>query len=471
MQITIDNTNRSPAGFNIITPKDGNEVLLTDYLIWEQADDPDIDDTLSYSLELDDDPAFGSIDIQIDTINNFLISQPSIAGGGSSLPQFVLSKGSITGSAFALKVSDIPSITSLIDDAEYYWRVQGFDNRGGQTVSTSGTHSFHLNIANNPPLVPSSGISPVSSVSVIVPQPIFRWDPATDPDFSDPSSSLKYALELSNNNFQLGFDERVITEAGIDTFISPVFFEDNEIWYYRLSTIDDEGTSSPQGSIMQIFINTIQEPPGTFNLVLPQENFGYSSRPDSIFFDWSDSFDPDPGNLIYYKLEISVDDDFSNENVVLFVDNISKNTSFINVSTNVLEKGSYYWRILAIDDGGLSTPSSAARMFGLITSIKEDRSNTIIPRQFEVAQNYPNPFNNQTVIKYSLPYISPVRVTIYSISGQIIHNESYSTLSPGNYIFNWDGTGHHRKPVASGVYIAVISTKFESSAQRMMLVK
>ena len=80
---------------------------------------------------------------------------------------------------------------------------------------------------------------------------------------------------------------------------------------------------------------------------------------------------------------------------------------------------------------------------------------------------------NQTVIKYSLPYISPVRVTIYSISisGQIIHNESYSALSPGNYIFNWDGTGHQRKPVASGVYIAVISTKFESSAQRMMIVK
>ncbi len=79
---------------------------------------------------------------------------------------------------------------------------------------------------------------------------------------------------------------------------------------------------------MQIFINTIQESPCVFNLVLPQENFGNSYRPDSIFFDWSDSFDPGPSNFIYYKLEISVDDDFSNENVVLFVDNISKNTSF-----------------------------------------------------------------------------------------------------------------------------------------------
>ena len=225
-------------------------------------------------------------------------------------------------------------------------------------MTISGTHSFYLNITNDPPLAPSNGISPVSSMSVSVPQPVFRWDPATNPDFSDPSSSLKYVLELSNNNFQLGFDERVLTEAGIDTFISPVFFEDNEIWYYRLSTIDDEGTSSLQSSIMQIFINTIQESPCVFNLVLPQENFGNSSRPDSIFFDWSDSFDPSPGNFIYYKLEISVDDDFSNENVVLFVDNISKNTSFINISNNVLEKRSYYWRILAIDDGGFSTPSS-----------------------------------------------------------------------------------------------------------------
>ena len=471
LQITIENTNRAPSGFSIITPTDGNEIKLTDYLIWEQAKDPDIDDTLSYTLEIDDDPGFWSLDIKIDTVNNFFISNPSIAGGSDGELKLTLEKSSGTGDAFALKVSDIPGIDSLIDDGEFYWRVLGFDNRGGQTGLTPGSHSFHLNLGNDPPLSPSSGIRPVSDASVTVPLPVFRWDAAIDQDLSDGPSTLKYALELSNNNFQLGFDKRVITEPGVDSILSPTFFEDNEIWYFRLSTIDDEGATSPQTPIMKFFINTIQSAPDPFDLILPQDNFGYSSRPDSIFFDWSDSFDPDPGNFIHYRLEISIANDFSNENVVLFIDNLLKNTSSINVSSDVLEKATYYWRVLAIDDGGIITPSSEVRMFGLITSIEEDKRTTVVPGQFEVAQNYPNPFNGQTVIRYSLPYVSPVTIAIFTFTGQLVYKEAYSSLSPGNYKFRWEGNSISNRPVATGVYIAVISTKLETSSQRILLVK
>lgn len=273
LQITIENTNRAPSGFSIITPTDGNEIKLADYLIWEQAQDPDIDDTLSYTLEIDDDPGFWSLDIKIDTVNNFFISNPSIADGSDGELKLTLEKSSGTGDAFALKVSDIPGIDSLIDDGEFYWRVLGFDNRGGQTGLTPGSHSFHLNLGNDPPLSPSSGIRPVSDASVTVPLPVFRWDAAIDQDFSDGPSTLKYALELSNNNFQLGFDKRVITEPGVDSILSPTFFEDNEIWYFRLSTIDDEGATSPQTPIMKFFINTIQSAPDPFDLILPQDNF------------------------------------------------------------------------------------------------------------------------------------------------------------------------------------------------------
>ncbi|MCH8284925.1 T9SS type A sorting domain-containing protein, partial [candidate division KSB1 bacterium] len=471
LNINISNNNRAPDSFSIVFPSQGEEVKTSGYLIWEQASDPDIDDSLSYSLDIDDDEAFGSINIHVDTVNNFVISQPSVTANILKEYQILLSKGSTTGEAFIMLVEDIPDINTLTDDAVYYWRVRAFDNHGGQSAFSSGTNSFHLNLMNDPPLAPVSGFSPSSEKSTTVPQPVFKWDPAEDPDYSDDPSKLSYAFELSNDNFAAGFQYRVVTNPGVDSVLSPVVFGDNETWYYRVKTFDDDGDSSAYSSVNQFFSNTIPEPPTAFGLLSPNDNFGYVARPDSIFFDWEDSSDPDPGTIITYRLELSVSPDFSTENVILYIDGIPESQSYITISTNVLEKDTYYWRVLAVDDNNLVTPSNEVRLFGLITSVDHDLNNTGIPRDFTVNQNYPNPFNNQTVIRYSLPYISGVTFKIYSITGQIVYSENQPAMNPGFYMFRWNGVSQSGAPVSSGTYFLVILTDRDVKSQKILLIK
>ncbi|NUM72434.1 MAG: T9SS type A sorting domain-containing protein, partial [Ignavibacteriaceae bacterium] len=71
-----------------------------------------------------------------------------------------------------------------------------------------------------------------------------------------------------------------------------------------------------------------------------------------------------------------------------------------------------------------------------------------LPQEFELSQNFPNPFNPSTVIKYSVPVESQVRIRIFDISGALIAEPVNFRTAPGNYSLSIDLSGR-----ASGVYI------------------
>jgi len=468
LRITITNTNRNPQVFNIIYPTLGQEIKLTDYLIWERSQDLDIDDSISYQLEIDNNFNFTSVDIRLDTVNNIKIV-PGYKIASFTINSAVLSKSG-GGEAFVLKVSDIPGITTLKDDSLYYWRVRAFDNHGGQSPYTANIYSFHLNLVNDPPQPTIAGFTPGSGATVSITQPIFRWDSAKDPDYSDTPENLRYAVELSKDNFTSGSVFRIITNFGTNTFQSPLSFRDNELWYYRIKTFDDDGDSSSFSAVQQFYVNTIPEPPIAFNLLSPVNNYGYITRPDSIRFDWSNSFDPDPGNLFIYRLEISKDNTFSPASIILYKDSISNAISQYTISANTLERATYYWRVIAKSQDNFSVISNQVWMFGLITDIG-DKNNRAIPTKFTVEKNYPNPFNNQTIIKYGVPYTTDVHITIYSGTGQIVYKDYISSVGPGYHTFIWNGISSSGDALSSGMYFLMITTKKDVHSQRILLIK
>ncbi len=76
-----------------------------------------------------------------------------------------------------------------------------------------------------------------------------------------------------------------------------------------------------------------------------------------------------------------------------------------------------------------------------------------MPTEFSLSQNYPNPFNPSTMIKFALPFDSKVKVTVYSITGEVVkvlidgdyaagdHEAQFSTnssngLSSGIYLYS-----------------------------------
>ncbi len=104
-------------------------------------------------------------------------------------------------------------------------------------------------------------------------------------------------------------------------------------------------------------------------------------------------------------------------------------------------------------------------------------NNTTVPVTYFLDQNYPNPFNPSTEIKFGLPAISKINVSVYNILGQRIVSLYEGELSAGNHSLTWNGIDESGKVVGSGIYLYKItasssenSTKF-SSVKKMMLVK
>jgi hypothetical protein len=89
-----------------------------------------------------------------------------------------------------------------------------------------------------------------------------------------------------------------------------------------------------------------------------------------------------------------------------------------------------------------------------------------LPQKFELCQNYPNPFNPSTTIEYSIPKLSKVEVSVYTINGQKLETLINKNHTTGNYQVTWDGSEY-----ASGVYIYQINADNQVQSKKMLLLK
>lgn len=89
---------------------------------------------------------------------------------------------------------------------------------------------------------------------------------------------------------------------------------------------------------------------------------------------------------------------------------------------------------------------------------------------------FPNPFNARTQITVSTPFLAEVRLQIYNICGQLVHEFERSQFT-GARTFTWEGQNSAFQPVSSGVYFARVqfinpqTKKSLFRMQRMVLLR
>ncbi len=97
-----------------------------------------------------------------------------------------------------------------------------------------------------------------------------------------------------------------------------------------------------------------------------------------------------------------------------------------------------------------------------ITSVAEN----ISPHQYQLEQNYPNPFNPVTVIRYYIPHITSVKLTITDELGRLVKTLVNKEQTSGQYSVLFDG-----KAFSSGIYFYTLSTDNFHQSKKMMLLK
>ena len=102
----------------------------------------------------------------------------------------------------------------------------------------------------------------------------------------------------------------------------------------------------------------------------------------------------------------------------------------------------------------------------IVDSIVSGIKKAIIPDGYYLYQNYPNPFNPSTVISYSLPLNSKLKLILYNSLGQTIKVLENEVKSAGNYSVNFNAYD-----LPSGVYFYKLETEQFSQVRKMILIK
>ncbi len=89
-----------------------------------------------------------------------------------------------------------------------------------------------------------------------------------------------------------------------------------------------------------------------------------------------------------------------------------------------------------------------------------------LPERFRLYQNTPNPFNPTTVVRYDLPELTEVRITVYNVVGQHVETLLHRPQAAGQHQVVWDGAG-----VSSGLYLFVIEAGEIHETMKMVLLK
>lgn len=301
-------------------PLDGEERMPHDSLTWEASSDPNPDDLIFYEVEIYDasplvTPETGELNIAAD-----------IAGWMET----------------SLPVEKLKGWEDLVDNHVYFWRVRSRDNHAAASeLGQAG--SFFYNRYNDPP-APVEVVTTPGDTVMGTTEITFTWNEASDPDLSDPASTLIYDVQCVLGDFETGDVRAFNSEPGHTILVAPL--DDNLLWFYRIRTRDNEDAVSPWNEVDSVLVNFAEEVPTPFTLEHPHED-SLVVELDSLMFIWASSSDPDWESSIVYRLEI-----FPEQGEMFSVETAQTSYHFFEGLTNETD---YRWRVTAVDNIGLET--------------------------------------------------------------------------------------------------------------------
>jgi len=111
---------------------------------------------------------------------------------------------------------------------------------------------------------------------------------------------------------------------------------------------------------------------------------------------------------------------------------------------------------------------------GFFASTNVTIENTVvssIPLKYNLSQNYPNPFNPSTTIRYEIPKISYVTITVFNLLGEKIRTLVDTEKQAGRYSVLWNGENEAGRKVPSGLYFYQLQSGEFSWTHKMLLTK
>lgn len=151
----------------------------------------------------------------------------------------------------------------------------------------------------------------------------------------------------------------------------------------------------------------------------------------------------------------------------------STDINVIDSSWTLNQAAGYYNYEVALEDrsGGIHNPAFTVALLylsieknGGVVSVDDLYGNG--PTDFSLAQNYPNPFNPATIIEYSVPMQTNVKVAVYDALGRELEVLFNGVQTPGTHEVTWNAANY-----SSGIYFYKMEGDNFVQVRKMVLVK
>lgn len=128
-------------------------------------------------------------------------------------------------------------------------------------------------------------------------------------------------------------------------------------------------------------------------------------------------------------------------------------------------------RVFIVVNGNRAYPSISWQGIGRrikIQNLFTDETEEM-PASHRLDQNFPNPFNPGTTISFDLPVPGMVRLSIFTVSGQLVRTLVHERYPAGRHAVSWNGRNEEGKLVASGVYLYRLETAGFVKTKKMVI--
>ena len=261
--------------------------------------------------------------------------------------------------------------------------------------------------------------------------------------------------------------------------------DENYFGYDELQFISNDGKLTSDTATINFVILPVNDPPTNFSLKNPADSSKVvitTSNVDFevINFDWHQSQDVDNKELSYlFSGEFKMTD-IQGKDIIHTIDTLTDATSFSITNRNILgildsylsPRGSIQWKV-DVTDGQDTIQNNEIRTLiieGQYVALSLDDASTA-PKNFMLHENYPNPFNPTTQIRFDIPKISNVTLTIYNLLGQKVRTFTMQSVPAGYHALTWNATNDYGVPVSAGLYLYQLQTEGFVQTKKMVLLK
>jgi hypothetical protein len=90
---------------------------------------------------------------------------------------------------------------------------------------------------------------------------------------------------------------------------------------------------------------------------------------------------------------------------------------------------------------------------------------------FALAQNFPNPFNGGTLVRFTLPERSHLKLMVLDVAGRQVATLGVGAWDPGTHAVIWSGRTDADQPARSGFYFVRMTAGLMSGEQRFVALR